>query len=383
MSTLIRAAALLACFALAVTAVPTGSLADEEHFLSFSEDSFKVVFVSGNLTAAVTHDWPRVVLWHTNDPFTPTFELGFPKIHLFNDTDGNGVFSRSEAVLTSYLDSNHVAWDYTKVEFVNESAGNECARFRMNATLALYGGEDNETVVVSDWANVTFWFSIAEHNITFANSVGSYVVRGMLDLRINFTIDFARPADAEAFAVEQLLQGGGSTYMFTLKERGSHSHLVNSLISSRVDETRNGDDFTHIFQQAPFAAQEVAYSKEDGTEQALFYWDSEPRCNRSGAWTPMPSNSSYYTTGTGMILHTAYQLPESGASVFQSLHIGINEPGFIQELRDWFVDNIWLIVGTVAIISGAVLSAVLVSRRARARAKSSMSKAPDGPDRKE
>lgn len=379
-----RTTAILLVVALLLSFLPAHVRADDgEHFLQYSEDNFKVVFISGNLTAAVTHDWPRVVLWHSTDPFTPTFELGFPRIHLFNDTDGDGVFSRSEAVFVSYLDSNHVTWNYTNVEFVNETAGNECARFRMNTTLSIYGGEDNETVILPNWAYVTFWFSIAESNITFSNSIGSYVVRGMLDLRINFTLDLLAPVDVEGFAVEQLLQGGGSTYMFTLKEKGSHSRLVNNLISSRVDETTNGDDFTHVFMQAPFAAQEIAYSKEDGTEQAMFYWDSEPRSNRSGTWTSIASNASYFTTGTGMILHTSYSLPNDVSSIFQSLHIGISEPGFVQHLRDWFMDNLGLIIAVLALIVGAIVVAVLIVRYARRRSEASVKDGADDPGKRD
>lgn len=357
----------------------TDAGADEEgHFLVYSEDNYKVNFISGNLTASVTVSSPWVVLWHTADPFSPTFDLRFLKVYLFNDTDRNGVFSRSEATYTSYLDADHVAWNHTSVEFVNETAGNECARFKMNATLSLYGGPENETVVLADWANMTFWFSITEHNITFTNSIGSYLVRGVLDLRINFTLQVLLPVDAEGLAVEHLLSGGGSNSMFTLKERSSHSRLVDNLISSRVDETQYGDDFTHIFQQTPFAAQEVAYSKEDGTEQVMLFWDSEALCNASGAWLPIASNASYYTTGTGMILHTAYPLPPCGA-LFQTLHIGINEPGFVQQIRDWFMDNLATILVAAVAVPVLILSAVLLARRVRRRAVTKEERAPDDP----
>ncbi|MEM0344201.1 MAG: hypothetical protein QXU73_08185 [Thermoplasmata archaeon] len=374
--------ALLCAFLMCAFGVANAGADDEEHFLDYTEDKYKVNFISGNLTASVTVSSPWVVLWHTTDPFSPTFDLRFLKVYLFNDTDRNGVFSRSEAVYTSYLDADHVTWNHTSVEFVNETAGNECARFMMNATLSLYGGPENETVVLADWANVTFWFSIAEHNITFTNSIGSYLVRGVLDLRINFTLEVLEPIDAEGLAVEQLLSGGGSNSMFTLKERGSHSRLVDSLISSRVDETQYGDDFTHIFQQTPFATQEVAYSKEDGTEQVLLFWDSVPLCNASGAWLPIPSNASYYTTGTGMILHTAYPLPSCGA-LFQSLHIGINEAGFVQQLRDWFMDNLAAMLVVAVALPVAIFSTVFLMRRVRRRAVAKQERAPDDPKENE
>ena len=379
MHTPVRTAAMLCALSLCILSVGIAGADDDEHFLTYSEDNYKVNFISGNLTSSITVDSPWVVLWHTADPFSPTFDLRFLKIYLFNDTDRNGVFSRSEALHVSYLDADHASWNHTSVEFVNETAGNECARFMMNATLSLYGGPDNETVVLGNWANMTFWFSIAEHNIVFSNSIGSYIVRGILDLRINITLEVLSPVDAEGLAVEQLLGGGGSNSMFTLKERSSHSRLVDNLISSRVDETQYGDDFTHIFQETPFAAQEIAYSKEDGTEQVNFFWDSEALCNSSGAWLPMASNASYYTTGTGMILHTAYPLPSCGA-IFQSLHIGIDEQGFTQKLRDWFMDNVVTIVAVAVAVSVMILSAFLLTRRARRRLEAGLEKEPELPE---
>src|SRR5512137_1518757 len=136
-------------------------LAKEEHFLDYSEDNFKVVFISGNLTAAVTHDWPRVVFEHTTDPFSPTFEVGLPRLFLYNDSNDDGYFSISEVTYVSYMDENHVNWNVSPVEFLNDSVSGEYAEFRMNTTLALYKGLDNNTIALADWANVTFWFKIS------------------------------------------------------------------------------------------------------------------------------------------------------------------------------------------------------------------------------
>jgi len=89
---------------------------DEVPFLSHSVDDYKTAFVSGNLTAAVTHDWPRVAFYHTNDRFSPTFEIGMPVIYLFNDTNEDGIFARSEATYVAYLDSlRNVTWDISLV----------------------------------------------------------------------------------------------------------------------------------------------------------------------------------------------------------------------------------------------------------------------------
>ena len=47
-----------------------------EHFLEYSEDNFKAQFISGNLTASMPRDWPRVDFQHSENLFAPMFEIG-------------------------------------------------------------------------------------------------------------------------------------------------------------------------------------------------------------------------------------------------------------------------------------------------------------------
>jgi len=109
------AAAVSLCFVVLSVAAPMSG-ADDDYSLYISVDDTKVGIVSGNLTAAVTRDWPRIVYWHSEDPFTPTFEVSFPRMFMFNDTDADGVFARSEMLGVSFLDSNHVLWNFSAVD---------------------------------------------------------------------------------------------------------------------------------------------------------------------------------------------------------------------------------------------------------------------------
>ena len=376
MASLLRIAVFLLCSLLLLSCVALPTQAYVEHFLDYSEDNFKVAFISGNLTAAVTHDYPRVVFHHSTDPFSPTFEVGYPRIYLFNDSNTDGLFVKSEVKYVSYLDENHVSWNVTPVELLNDTVAGEYAHFRMNASLDLYQGLDSETVSIPEWANITFWFRISEKNMTWSNSRGSYVIKGGTDVTLNFTLDILKSVNTTGVVVEQLLQGGGSAFMFTLKQLGSHSSVVDRMVSSRFDEQVYGTDFTNDFLATALAQQEVDYSKDDGTVKAYYRWDSIPTMNTSGDESDAPIRCSFYTTGTGMILHSAYMVSNSTGSLFQDASLGIDESAFTAKITDWIKENAVAIVLSVATIVGIVACVYLLVRYRRHRKKETAVKPP-------
>lgn len=351
------------CVVVLVAVLAWPRSAKEKHFLEYSEDGFKSVFISGNLTAAVTHDWPRIVFEHSTDPFSSTFEVGFPRLFLYNDTNSDGYFALSELTYVSYLDQNHVEWNVTPVEFHHDPVSGEYAAFRMNTTLALYNGLSNETVAVSDWANVTYWFRISERSTYSSNSLGSYLVRGKTDLAFNFTLDILKSIDATGVAFEQSLQGGGSTYMFVVREQGIHHSVVDEFVSARVDESVLGTNFTHGFSDTTLPDQQISFAKEDRTVQAYYEWDSEPTLTNGGNISVLSMESSYFTTNTGMTLHTVYPIGNGTGSIYQKGMVGIDESGFTGTIGNWVNENLWTIVaftGGMAVL--IVVSAVWLVR---------------------
>lgn len=349
-------AALLCAAALVIPA--SVAVSDTEHFLDYSEDNFKVVFISGNLTAAVTSDWPRVVFQHTTALLAPTFEVGIPLLYLFNDTNPDGVFDQSEMVYLSYLDAHHnVTWTVSSVEFGNETMTGEYAQFRMNSSLALFRGLDNLTAVVEDWANITFWFRITENPVVYSNTYGSYTVLGKTDLKMNFTLDIKKHINVSGIALEQSLIGGGSTYMFQIREdAGAGSTRVTS-VSSRYDETVLGLNFTHKLNETRLGCQEINFAKADGVVQAYYRYSSEPVSSSRGRVYATPMNSSYYTTGSGLKLNIAYSIDNETDTIVHDSILGLDERGFVSRVKDWFIENLpW-----VLIISGSVVAVVSIS----------------------
>ena len=343
----------------AALVIPASSVVSgAEHFLDYSEDNFKVVFISGNLTAAVTRGWPLVVFQHSSALLAPNFEVGVPLLYLFNDTNPDGVFDQSEMVYVSYLDAHHnVTWTVSSVEFGNETMPGEYAQFRMNASLSLFNDLENLTAQVEDWANITFWFRITENPVVYTNLYGSYTVMGKTDLRMNFTLEIKKHINVSGIALDLSLKGGGSTYMFQIMEdAGSGGTRVTS-VSSRDDETVHGLNFTHKINSTSLGSQDIDFSKADGVVQAHYHYSSEPISLAPGTMHATPMNSSYYTTGSGLKLNIAYSIDNETDTIIHDSSLGLDELGFVSKVKDWFKENLpWLLI-----ISGSIVAVVSIS----------------------
>lgn len=340
---------------------PLGAVADDpDHFLDFSEDSYKIAFISGNFTAVVTRDVPRVVFLHTHAYLSPYFGVSFNRIYLFNDTDHDGFFTRSEAVYTGFLDMHHVTWNISLTQFGTDDSIGEYAYATMRTTLSLWAGQGNASSIgpdIPDWANLTFVYRISERAWSGSNVYGSYSVPGKTDMTVNYSLKVLKHVDADGIAFEASLHGGGSTYMFKLRPyvNGSGSSPLTS-VSSRVDESIIGGNFTHKLAKPPSPEQSILFTKENGTVQAHYRYSSAPTEVPSGGMVPM--NASYYMTGSGMILHLAYMIDPTTDEINQESTLGIDEAGFIVTVKDWFRDNLGallVVVGSLAAIVALTL----------------------------
>ncbi len=366
------------CLCVAVSSVPLSIGADSEDYSLFVEPGDTAVnIVSGNFSAAVTRDWPRVIFWHTTDMFGPTFEVGFPRMYIYNDSDGNGVFSRSEATGTVYLDSLYTVWNMTALDEGTAPDSGVFARFGMTSKAPCYVEAGNDTEEIHDWAEVSFWFTICENQMMYQNSRGEYSVRGKTELRANFTVELKNCSDCSGVVLEQSLQGGGSTNMFLLKETVADNEVNYTEVSGTVDQTPLGANFTNVFNATDEPLQEIQFSKEDGTVQALYLWNSEADSSNA---TEMPRiSSSYYTTGTGMVLHTAISANNSTTLSHDSV-VGIVESGFIGKITDWAKEHMVELATTATVLIAIVVLMVVVTRRRRARSNRGEKTEPDKKD---
>lgn len=352
-------------------------IAEDDYSLDVDIDQTKVSIVSGNLTAAITFDWPRVIFHHTVDPFSPTFDVGFPRLYLFNDSDGDGRFCRSEATAVGFLDSNHVEWNISLVEQGYSTELGEYARLSMSCNVSAYTPDDNETLLLPDFAEAVFSFSISELSTRLANSEGAYTVMGRNEICCGIQLSVLQPLNATGVVVDQSLQGGGTTSMFLIKEWDGNDEVAYTELSGRVDETELGDDFTHVLQDVPGPRQEIAFSKEDGTIQAACFVSSVASL---GDGTEVMPGSSYYTTGSGLVFDTVLpSLNESSSPLCMNVSVLLDEAGFVGGVRDWVEQYLpYFVLSVAAAASMLLVMWHLRMRRKRVESEKKVDREEDG-----
>ena len=78
-------------------------------------------------------------------------------------------------------------------------------------------------------------------------------------------------------------------------------------------------------------------------------------------------NSSYYTTGSGMMLYVSYAFSNDTASISHYSILGIDENGFAGRVRDWLREYLPIIMvvsgSAVAAVSLAVLTSMVLRQR--------------------
>jgi len=359
---------------------------EEEPFISCPVDEYKTAFISANLTALVTHDWPRVAFYHTEDIFSPTFEVSMPVIYLFNDSDADGMFVRSEMTYVAYLDDHHnVTWNITDPVINTGPEEGQYAILDRWADIALFDDREALEPVMEKWARAHFTFMVTENPVTYENEFGVYVVDGKIDMRINFTLEILSPVNCSGAVFEQSLKGGMSTNTFLLTEDLGLGYLVQTQAMSRIDETENGEDFAHRFDLSDLPNQRIEFAKEDGTVQAYYKISSAPMLGNGTSAVRAPMSCSYYTTGSGLVLHTALLISNATGNVTHDLSLGIDEAGFYTSVRDWIAENL----PAIMVVTGTIVALVCVgsfivirrkaAREAKAGSEASADKPQDGP----
>lgn len=353
--------------AMLITSTMVSSGADaEEYELSVSIDDAKINLHSGNFSVAITSDWPRVIFKHELDPFSPTFEVSCPRMYLFNDTDGDGIFDPPEAVFTVFLDSNHVNWNLSEPEQGFSSQYGQHVVVGMNASVHAYVVGENETLVVPDWALLSFWFFLAEESVVCECPGGTYVIDGKTQMRMNFTLKLNEYLDVDGVVLEQMLQGGGSTNMFQLVEGSPIGGTTTTEVSALVDERKMEGDYSHEFRETSDLVQKTRFAKEDGVVQAFYFWETEAMMDGEASNAAALVNSSYFTTGAGMTLHSILPMDNHTTMVSHGSTMGIYESGFIGSVSDWIREYIIAFVIVCGVI--VVVSLTLAARRLRRKA---------------
>jgi hypothetical protein len=126
-----------------------------------------------------------------------------------------------------------------------------------------------------------------------------------------------------------------------------------------VDERLLGDNYSHGFNCTSDVMQKIQFAKEDGIVQAFYLWGSDAVVEAAENRSTRLVNSSYFTTGNGMMLHSILPVDNVTTEVSHEYSTGIYESGFVGSVRDWLKEESalvsMLVIATVAIVVSAVV----------------------------
>ena len=118
-----------------------------------------------------------------------------------------------------------------------------------------------------------------------------------------------------------------------------------------------GENYSHSLSTTSEPVQEIRFAKENGSVQALYRWGSEAVVGCGDNASACDLNSSYFTTGNGMMLHSQIAIDNRTSQVDYDSVIGLVESGFVGSMTDWIREYSW----PITLIGGAILGLALLS----------------------
>jgi hypothetical protein len=149
-------------------------------------------------------------------------------------------------------------------------------------------------------------------------------------------------------------------------ESDGEDHTETTIISGAIDETELEGVYPHEFRATSNPTQEILFSKDGGVDQACYYWGSEALTNNSDNASAVDIDSSYYTTGNGMMLHSILDIDNCTSQIDYDSSAGIIESGFVGSVRDWIREYSETVL-LVCVVVASLVAIGLVARRRRKR----------------
>ena len=99
--------------------------------------------------------------------------------------------------------------------------------------------------------------------------------------------------------------------------------------------------------------------------QALYRWGSEALVDIGANTSALPLNSSYFTTGNGMMLHSQIAVDNCTTQISHESIIGLIESGFVGSVTDWMREYSWPMALLICVVVCLAVLSLLRWRRRR------------------
>ena len=288
-----------------------------------------ILLKTGIMAVRVARDNPDLTFYLTEDDgSTALLRVVYSRLLAFADDNGDGAPQAAEITYTSALWSYD--WEMTEVSLVEDTETGRMASFDLSATVDLVehsaAASDGTRPLstVKEFARITLSFSMTSRDMNRTDDVGTYVVLGGTELKVDIRIDVLTPVEGIDFlTVEQVLKDDRGNY----RPQADRSDGANSE-DGTSDEPKKYTDSAELKQRVEF--------RESSSVAGFYSWVKKAVLTRSDGTEEVTAvHAAYIMTDGRMILYLSYPYDVETASIYHDPSLGIFEDGFPFIPEEW------------------------------------------------
>lgn len=324
------------------------------------EDS--VIAISGNLTATIMKNWPRVVFQHTSSRFSPTFDFSVLELRLYNLTAdeliANPTIDEPELIAPAHL----LSWSFSINELDYSPEKGQHLLAKLSAVIDLYSptaristADEDIVKVRENWGILEIHFEISQYGIGLSDPHPSLTVRAAHCVDINISIRLNESNEFKAISIERNFQAGGPTYLARIYPGMTPGTTYSEEVSTRENEL---SDSTYIVHEIPSGGEDwqmISLSTAHGVEQSLSAWNCSSKMLAENGETTDSCPWYYRTTGTSVTLFSLSSLGNDTEGLEIEQLVAIIDEGFDQPIKNILLDFLPFIVGLSVLIPSILL----------------------------
>jgi hypothetical protein len=280
------------------------------------EDLDFILLRTGLMAVRVDRDKPDLTFYMTEDDGTKALlRVIYSRLLAFTDENEDGAPQASEITYTSALWSYD--WKMTDVSLVEDPEDGRVASFDLSTVVDLVENDPTATELarplstVKEFARVTLTFSMSSRDLNRTDDVGTYLVLGGTELKVDIDIEVLTPVEGIDFlTIEQHLKD----------DRG------NFRPSPDGDEaTGDPSDDPKRYQDSAELKQRIEF-RERATSAGFYSWVKKAVVTDvNGTEEVTDVLAAYIITDGRMVLYLSYPYDIETASIYHDPSLGIFE----------------------------------------------------------
>ena len=313
------------------------------------EDLDFMLLRTGIIVVRVDRDKPDLTFYMTDDDGrTGLFRVTYTRLLAFSDVNDDGAPQGDEIAYTSPLWAYD--WDLSDVLLVDDPETGRIATVSMTTTVDLVENDPlaaelaRPVFTIEDFAEITLVFTLSSQDVNRTDEVGTYIILGGAELKVDVHIDVLTPVEGIDFlTIEQTLKDDRGTYLPRTTERDTEAPTPDEL--RRYRETED-------------LKQRIEFRKATGTP-AFYSWVKKAEVTKSdGTEEVADVLAAYLVTDGRMLLFLSYPYEVETVYIFHDPSLGIYESGFPGIPEEWTAVFDPLLYGVAAFAAVAMVTAL-------------------------